>query len=174
MASLHSQAALGLSAGSIILTRHHRCITTGLLGSHRSPWLRTDRGGGPTYHDQGQITCYPIIKLENFNIRPAEYTHMICTWIYTALGAILHKKERRYDKLSIIENGIWLNQKKIAFIGTRIKRGVSLHGFSINLFSNLGGFANFNPCDKSGMEVGNFMVEHQEVVDSLIEYLPFI
>jgi lipoate-protein ligase B len=173
MGSFHAQVVSGLFPGVIMLTRHDSCITTGLVGSYQESWIRTDRGGGPTYHDSGQLICYPVIRLDSFGIKVSEYNSLIYSWIYDAILSVLREKGRTREKLEIVENGIWLDKKKIAFIGTRIKAGISLHGFAINLFSDLRKFKPFNPCDRAGLIVGNLMETPQEVVRSLLESSPF-
>ncbi len=106
---------------------------------------RVDRGGDVTYHGPGQVVGYPIIRL-GFGPDLVAYVRAIEDALVTALatyGVIAHTIAKR--------TGVWVGlpdgrPAKIAAIGVRVSRGVSTHGFSLNVATELESFARMIPC----------------------------
>ncbi len=108
-----------------------------------TPVVDTDRGGKITWHGPGQLVGYPIIGLTepldvvNFVRRLEEALISVCT----GLGVEAGRVEGR--------SGVWVPgspPRKVAAIGIRVARGVTLHGFSLNCDCDLGAFGGIIPC----------------------------
>ena len=108
---------------------------------------QVDRGGDVTYHGPGQIVAYPILDLEVFHLGLKEYIFLLEEGIIQTLAFYGMKGER-------LENasGVWLdvNQpekiRKIAAIGVRSSRYITMHGFALNVNTDLSHFKYINPC----------------------------
>lgn len=108
------------------------------------PVYRTERGGSVTYHGPGQLVGYPILKLNQFCGGPKVYVRMLEEIIILTL-AQWDIAGRRAEKLP----GVWVDDErpaKIAAVGTRIERGVTMHGFALNVTVDLAPFARVVPC----------------------------
>ncbi len=108
------------------------------------PVSRTQRGGSVTYHGPGQLVGYPILKLNRFCEGPRAYVRKLEEVIIRTLAqwTILG---RRIETLP----GVWVGDGqpgKIAAIGTRIERGVTMHGFALNVTVDLRPFSRIVPC----------------------------
>jgi lipoate-protein ligase B len=89
--------------------------------------VRTDRGGKLTYHGPGQLVGYPIVRI-------ASVPDHVCA-IETAIKAAL--AEQGIEGVSGEHAGVWVGARKIAAIGIHVSRGVSMHGFAINVDNDL-------------------------------------
>lgn len=109
--------------------------------------FHVDRGGDITYHGPGQIVGYPIFDLESFNIGLKEYIHKLEDVIIQTLREYEITGERLDGA-----TGVWLDKdlpgkaRKIAAIGVRSSRYVTMHGFALNIHTNLDYFNLINPC----------------------------
>jgi lipoyl(octanoyl) transferase len=109
-------------------------------------FVKTNRGGDITYHGPGQIVGYPIFDLANFNIGLKQYIFLIEEAIINTL--------KHYDIESTRldgATGVWLNVgmpscRKICAIGVRSSRFVTMHGFALNINTDLTYFKHINPC----------------------------
>ena len=108
---------------------------------------QTDRGGDITYHGPGQIVGYPIVDLENFGIGLKEYI----TRLEEVIIRTISRYEIKGDRLPGA-TGVWLDKdiphktRKIAAIGVRSSRYVTMHGFALNVNTDLNYFQLINPC----------------------------
>ena len=103
--------------------------------------LTTDRGGGATYHGPGQIVGYPLIDLRRRNLTVRGYLR--------ALEAALVVVLRGEGVAAFTRQGLtgaWTVAGKIAAIGISVRRGITRHGFALNVETDLGGFARILPC----------------------------
>lgn len=108
------------------------------------PIVRVERGGSVTYHGPGQLVGYPVLKLNRFCDGPRTYVRNLEDVIIRTV-ARWGITGRRVDKLP----GVWAGKKqpaKIAAIGTRIDRGVTMHGFALNVTVDLRPFSWIVPC----------------------------
>ncbi len=88
-----------------------------------------DRGGKATFHGQGQLVAYPIVSLRPLRLRVREYVHKLESTIIATLAHFGVDGFRQQGKV-----GIWVeSEAKIASIGVRITRGITSHGFSLNV-----------------------------------------
>lgn len=103
--------------------------------------VRTGRGGQVTYHGPGQLVAYPIIHLGEAGIGAQDYITRLEQVIVLALGrlGISAGTDREH-------RGVWIEGSKIAAIGVRITRQVTMHGFSLNVNPDLSHYENIVPC----------------------------
>lgn len=116
-----------------------------LQAAHAS-FVKTNRGGDITYHGPGQIVGYPIFDLENFNIGLRKYIELMEEAIIKTLAEYGLKGER--DEMA---TGVWLDAgkplaRKICAIGVKSSRFVTMHGFALNINTDLAYFQHINPC----------------------------
>ena len=144
---------------TLILTEHEPVLTLGRTTKpeHWKPsWkelerqgihlYQTNRGGSVTYHGPGQIVGYPILRLRNFCPGPKIYVKkledvLISTLAEWGIEGCRHETFR----------GVWVNTiedhlEKIASIGVRISKGVTMHGFALNVSVDLQPFSLLTPC----------------------------
>lgn len=126
-----------------------------------------DRGGEATYHGPGQMVGYPIV-----DVRPLGgargYVRALETLLLDTLADFGIAAERREA-----QPGAWVGDEKIAFIGVRISRGVTTHGFALNVDPDLSYFRHIVPCGMEGLVVTSMErvlgrpVSVDDVTDSL-------
>jgi len=150
----------GLETGNyLIFCEHPHVYTLGKSGDEHNMLLdyiqlqardavfvRTNRGGDITYHGPGQVVGYPIFDLANFNLGLKQYIHKIEEAIIHTL-ALYNIPSSRLDGAT----GVWLDVglptcRKICAIGVRSSRYVTMHGFALNVNTNLKYFSYINPC----------------------------
>lgn len=114
----------------------------------------TDRGGDITYHGPGQIVAYPIVDLNRANLR-------LHPWVRLLEQAVINTAER-FNLPTTREpgaTGVWTHHEdpnrraKLAAIGVRVKRWVSMHGLAFNITTNLDHFDLIVPCGLAGRAV---------------------
>lgn len=100
-----------------------------------------DRGGDITYHGPGQLVGYPIIDLNNWQKDAHKYLRNLEEVIIMVLKEynINAGREPKYT-------GVWVNDKKIAAIGIKISRWITMHGFAFNINPDLSFFSGIIPC----------------------------
>lgn len=116
-----------------------------LQAAHAS-FVKTNRGGDITYHGPGQIVGYPIFDLENFNIGLRRYIELMEDAIIQSIAEYGLKGER--DEKA---TGVWIDAgkpsaRKICAIGVKSSRFVTMHGFALNVNTDLTYFQHINPC----------------------------
>lgn len=102
---------------------------------------RTDRGGDVTYHGPGQIVGYPILDLRALGLGPVAYVRALESVLIDVLsrfGIVAERSDRNH--------GVWVGDAKIAAIGVRVSRGVTTHGFALNVNTDLSYFRDIVPC----------------------------
>ncbi len=100
-----------------------------------------DRGGDITYHGPGQIVGYPIIDLNNWK----KDTHLYLRELEQVLIDMLKEygiESGRKEGLT----GVWIEDRKIAAIGIKISSWITMHGFAVNINTDLGLFSGIIPC----------------------------
>jgi lipoyl(octanoyl) transferase len=116
------------------------------LQAAHAAFFQTDRGGDITYHGPGQIVGYPIFDLENFGIGLRRYIFLMEEAIIKAI-AEYGLTGMRDEKAT----GVWLDAgtaraRKICAIGVKSSRFVTMHGFALNVNTDLTYFQHINPC----------------------------
>lgn len=116
------------------------------LAEKGASFYKTDRGGDITYHGPGQLVGYPILDLEDLGIGLRQYIYMLEEVVICSLGFFgLHGSR---DPLA---TGVWMDvglpqARKICAIGVRSSRFVTMHGFALNVNTDLTYFRYINPC----------------------------
>lgn len=140
-------------------------------------FYKINRGGDITYHGPGQIVGYPILDLENFFTDIHKYLRLLEEMIILTLAEYGLKAERSKG-----ETGVWLDvgtpfARKICAMGVRASRWVTMHGFALNVNTNLGYFDNMIPCgikDKAvtslNVELGKVEISMEEVKAKLTKH----
>lgn len=111
---------------------------------------RIERGGEVTYHCPGQIVGYPIVNL----CRHQQDLH----WYLRQLEEVIIRVLGRYDlPAQRIEGltGVWIDNHKLAAIGIKVSRWITMHGFALNVCPDLSGFQNIIPCGIEDKSVGS-------------------
>ena len=108
--------------------------------------FRIDRGGDITYHGPGQLVCYPILCLEDFNLGLKGYLHQLEEAVIRTCGHY-GIKSGRVDGAT----GVWLDcgtprERKICAMGVRSSHFVTMHGLALNVNTDLKYFRYINPC----------------------------
>lgn len=112
------------------------------------PIVESDRGGQVTYHGPGQLVVYTLFDLNRLGIGIRSLvTGLENAVIKTLLQYGIHSAARRDAP------GVYVDDKKIASLGLRIRKGYSYHGLSLNVDMDLTPFASINPCGYPGLEV---------------------
>ena len=116
------------------------------LQANDAVFVRTNRGGDITYHGPGQVVGYPIFDLANFNLGLKQYIHRVEEAIINTL-ALYNISSTRLEGAT----GVWLDVglptcRKICAIGVRSSRFVTMHGFALNVNTDLTYFGHINPC----------------------------
>ena len=103
--------------------------------------VQTDRGGDVTYHGPGQLVGYPIIDLRKYNKSIPAFMRGLetsCIELLSQLGIFASTKEGL--------TGVWVDDKKIVALGVRLSRWVSMHGFAINVSTDIQQYRGIIPC----------------------------
>lgn len=116
------------------------------LGQYPFPIYPTGRGGQMTYHGPGQRVAYLILDLRKRGQDLRQYIWLLEEWLIVALGAFGVEGGRREGRV-----GIWVvdpvrGESKIAAIGVRVQRWVTLHGIALNVHPQLAHFGGIVPC----------------------------
>jgi lipoyl(octanoyl) transferase len=134
-------------------------LTEKQLGEKGATFYKINRGGDITYHGPGQIVGYPILDLENFFTDIHKYLRLLEESIILTIAEYDLKGER-----SAGETGVWLDvgtpfARKICALGIRASRWVTMHGFALNVNTNLGYFDHIIPCGIRGKAVTSMEAE---------------
>lgn len=121
-------------------------ITDELMERIGATYYRINRGGDITYHGPGQLVGYPIIDLEMFHLQVKQYIYKLEESIIRTLAEYGLKTERLDGA-----TGVWIDAqtpraRKICAIGVRASRFVTMHGFALNVNTDLTYFQHINPC----------------------------
>ncbi len=129
------------------------------LQAKDATFYKTDRGGDITYHGPGQLVGYPILDLENFGIGLRQYIYNVEEVVIRAVSVYGIVASRDPDA-----TGVWIDvgkpsARKICAIGVKSSRFVTMHGFALNINTNLEYFNHINPCGFSDRGVSSLEKE---------------
>jgi lipoyl(octanoyl) transferase len=176
---LHAQRIVGEIDDTALLLEHPSVYTA---GRRTEPWERpvdgtpvidVDRGGKITWHGPGQLVGYPIVELPNpvdvvaYVRRMEEVLIEVCAELGVRGGQVAGR------------SGVWLPaddrgpERKVAAIGVRVARGVTLHGFSLNCNPDLSWFSRIVPCGITDAGVTSLTAELDREV-SVADALPVV
>jgi lipoyl(octanoyl) transferase len=155
--------AAGEAAELVWLIEHPPLYTAGTsakpadLWDQRFPLFTAGRGGQLTYHGPGQRVAYVMLDLKRRGADVRRFVANLEEWLIRTLAGFEVAGERREDRV-----GVWVRrpdqgegrEDKIAAIGIRVRRWVSLHGVSLNVDPDLSHFAGIVPCGVAGPRFG--------------------
>ena len=136
-----------------------------------TPVIDVDRGGKITWHGPGQLVGYPIIKLKN-STDVVGFVRELETALISVCAEFGIKADRYCER-----SGVWVrddkSDRKIAAIGLRVAKGVTMHGFALNVNPDLSAYEKIIPCGITGAKVTSLTAELGREV-SINEVLPII
>lgn len=123
-------------------------------------FYRTNRGGDITFHGDGQIVGYPILDLEKFQTDIGIYLRNIEEVIIRTIADYGITGERSNGETGVwIDNAVPGKARKICAIGVRCSRWITMHGFALNVNTDLGYFSNIIPCGIQNKQVTSMEME---------------
>ena len=137
----------------------HLLVSEAVLREKEASFYKINRGGDITYHGPGQIVGYPILDLENFFTDIHKYLRLLEETVILTLAEYGITATR-----SPGETGVWLDvgtpfARKICAMGVRASRWVTMHGFALNVNTDLGYFDLMIPCGIKGKAVTSMTAE---------------
>ena len=182
---LHQRVAEGLLSDTLLLLEHPHVYTLGRRGKASDVLATTpelseigaevhhvDRGGEVTYHGPGQLVGYPVVNLRVKGGGPLAYVQDLEDALVSTLadfGIAAGVGDR--------PTGVWVGDAKVAAIGVKVSRGVTMHGFALNVDPDLSYFDHIVPCGMPDGRVTSMSaelsraVEVREVVPVLADHL---
>ncbi|SIT73142.1 lipoyl(octanoyl) transferase LipB [Microbacterium sp. RU33B] len=148
--SIHSAVVSGERSDTLLLVEHEPVYTAGARTARHerptdgTPVVDVDRGGKITWHGPGQLVGYPIVRLPE----PVD----VVAHVRRLEGVLIDVlAEFDIDGYRVEgRSGVWvrrpLGEDKVAAIGVRVQRGVTMHGFALNCDNSLAGFRGIIPC----------------------------
>ena len=161
--TIHEEVASGSRPNTLLLLEHPSVYTAGRRTEDAerpadgTPVIDVDRGGRITWHGPGQLVGYPIVKLQ----KPTE----LVGFVREIEAALI----RVCDDLGVAtvqiegRSGVWIQDergdRKIAAIGIRVAKGVTMHGFALNINPDLAAFGQIVPCGIADADVTSLEIE---------------
>jgi len=119
-----------------------------ILNAGDIPVIQVDRGGQVTYHGPGQLVVYPLLDIKRSKVG----VRQLVTHIEQSIVDMLAKYDiNAYAKADA--PGVYVDERKIASLGLRIRKGCSFHGLALNVDMDLAPFRRINPCGYAGLEM---------------------
>ncbi|VUX55743.1 lipoyl-protein ligase [uncultured Woeseiaceae bacterium] len=165
-----------LTPDEIWFTEHPPVFTLGLNASREHlltpgdiPVIQVDRGGQVTYHGPGQLMIYPLLDLKRAGLGVRDLVTGLEQTVVDLLADFDIEAASRKDA-----PGVYVEGRKIASVGLRVRRGGSYHGMALNIDMDLEPFSRINPCgfsdlevtDLTALEIGESRMEIQERVQA--------
>ena len=163
----------GLIPDTLIICEHFPVITAGLRSSAQElqdlrnswkgpkvDWVKTRRGGRLTYHGPGQLLLYPVVSLSEHRIGLRQFVEQGLEAIARpikslGLNAVVSLDPAGVWVESISGSGVSRKRKKCSAVGLSIRRGLTDHGFSVNVCCDLKPYSFFTACGMSGAVVSS-------------------
>ena len=174
---IHQDVVDSQSANSLLLLEHPSVYTAGRRTEildrplDETPVIDVDRGGKITWHGLGQLVGYPIIKLKN-SADVVGFVRELETALISVCAEFGIKADRYCER-----SGVWIrdekSDRKIAAIGLRVAKGVTMHGFALNVNPDLSAYEKIVPCGITGAKVTSLTAELGREV-SVNEVLPIV
>jgi len=155
--NFHAEVVADERPNTLILLEHPSVYTAGRRTAlsdrptDNTPVIDVDRGGKITWHGPGQLVGYPIVKLAN-RLDVVGFVRQLETALINTCEQFGLAATRYQDR-----SGVWLRDengdRKIAAIGIRVAKGVTMHGFALNVNPDLAGFNQIVPCGIADADV---------------------
>ena len=177
---VHADVVAGIRGDTVLLVEHADVLTAGRRTNARdrpvdgTPVVDVDRGGKITWHGPGQLVVYPIVRLAE----PIDVVRYV-----RALEEAVMNLARDYGLATVRvpeRSGVWVSgvpDRKVAAIGVRVAKGVTMHGLALNVNAALSAYTNFTPCGIADAGVTSLVAETglalrpTDVVDGLCAHL---
>jgi lipoyl(octanoyl) transferase len=160
---LQEKVIINVEPNTLLLLQHPSVYTAGRRTEisdrplDNTPVIDVDRGGKITWHGLGQIVGYPIIKLKN-STDIVGFVRELETSLISICDEFGIKAERYCER-----SGVWLRDakgdRKIAAIGLRVAKGVTMHGFALNVNPDLSAYSKIVPCGIADAKVTSLSAE---------------
>jgi lipoyl(octanoyl) transferase len=166
------------TADELWFSEHPPVFTLGLNASKEHlldpgdiPVVQVDRGGQVTYHGPGQLMIYPLLDLKRARLGVRDLVTALEQCIVDLLDEFGFESVARKDA-----PGVYVDSRKIASVGLRVRRGASYHGMALNIDVDLEPFSRINPCGFSDLEVTDLRAlgveqDRQEIQDKVEKHL---
>ena len=174
---IHEDVVNSQSENTLLLLEHPSVYTAGRRTEildrpiDDTPVIDVDRGGKITWHGPGQLVGYPIIKLKN-SADVVGFVRELETALISVCAEFGIKADRYCER-----SGVWVrddkSDRKIAAIGLRVAKGVTMHGFALNVNPDLAAYEKIIPCGITGAKVTSLTAELGRDV-TINEVLPVI
>ena len=174
---IHEDVVNLQSENTLLLLEHPSVYTAGRRTEildrplDDTPVIDVDRGGKITWHGPGQLVGYPIIKLKN-STDVVGFVRELETALISVCAEFGIKADRYCER-----SGVWVrddkSDRKIAAIGLRVAKGVTMHGFALNVNPDLSAYEKIIPCGITGAKVTSLTAELGRDV-TINEVLPVI
>ncbi len=112
------------------------------------PLVQTDRGGQVTYHGPGQLVAYPLLDIRRLGVQVRTLVMQLEQAVIDLVAVHGITAVGRRDA-----PGVYVDGRKLASLGLRVRRGASYHGLALNVDMDLTPFARINPCGMAGLDV---------------------
>ena len=174
----------GAISDVLLLLQHHSVFTIGRSGIAENiivpretlvkegiPVFHTNRGGDVTYHGPGQLVGYPILNLREDGLTAHQYVWNLEEVVIRTLADFGIGGQRVPGR-----RGVWVGEEKVCALGLRVRGGVSMHGFALNVNTNLKYFSYIIPCGITGVSITSVSkllgreVEIDEIQKSLLRH----
>ena len=171
----------GQIADTLLLLEHPPTITVGKSGKLENvlaapaqlagagvSLIFTDRGGDVTYHGPGQIVGYPILDLRGRGRDAHQYVHNLEEMLIRTLADYDIESGRANNHA-----GVWADDMEIAALGLSIRKWIAMHGFALNVNTDLGHFRLINPCGFKNKKATSMaqLLGHELPIDDVAEHL---
>tara|TARA_B100001250_G_scaffold2957_1_gene2533 strand:- start:320 stop:970 length:651 start_codon:yes stop_codon:yes gene_type:complete len=153
----HNKVLLGKEADTLFLVEHEPVYTLGKNANNNNllkkansnvKVFNVERGGDITYHGPGQLVGYPILDLHNYQKNISWFMRTLESILIETLSSFgIHANQK--EGLT----GVWVGDEKIGAQGVRISRWVTMHGFSLNVNTDLSYFESIVPCGIVNCEI---------------------
>ena len=174
---IHKDVVNLQSENTLLLLEHPSVYTAGRRTEildrplDDTPVIDVDRGGKITWHGPGQLVGYPIVKLKN-STDVVGFVRELETALISVCAEFGIKADRYCER-----SGVWVRDdkgdRKIAAIGLRVAKGVTMHGFALNVNPDLSAFEKIIPCGITGAKVTSLTAELGREVN-VNEVLPIV
>lgn len=144
--SVDTQDQLWLLEHPAVFTQGQAGKPEHILQPTSIPLVQSDRGGQVTYHGPGQLIVYPLVDLRRLALNVREFVTQLEQSVIQLLATYGVSANARSDA-----PGVYVEGRKIASLGLRVRRGCSFHGVAININMDLQPFDYINPCGYRGM-----------------------
>lgn len=158
---IHQAKQAGLPADVLFLLEHPHIFTLGknakrenilvpetVLREQGIDCVSIERGGDVTYHGPGQLLGYPIFFLEALKLRVVDFVERLEEVMIRVLTSYGLPAQR-----SSLNRGVWVKEAKLGFVGIALRRGITLHGFALNVAPKLSYYEMIHSCGLKGVKI---------------------